>query len=589
MPTPRDDETQDEFIARCIPIVLEDGTAEDNEQAVAVCMSMWEDRNKDAKGVRDREMNKTQVQAQEHKTLPLIVTKIEGDQGIVEHTVAVMGNVDLGGDRIHPGAFTKTITERMGRIRVLDTHNSGSVLNVVGKPLSLWEVGKEQLAPEVVRQFPDATGALMARTQFLMDTPEGAGVFARIKAGAVNEYSIGYDVLDVDYTEEEIEGKSQPVRNLHTIRLWEYSPVTFAMNPATSTVSAKTRRAEADSVLDPRRFQEETSKSGRFESNDDKVASGSTTLPIADRDRAWDSAAAVAGIRRLTDSEEEPSARYKNGFFWYDSSEPDTFGSYKLPFAADVGGTLTAIPRGIFAVAATLQGSRGGVDIPEGDVSGVRSRVERYYARMRSQFDDDSIVPPWEKANVHPVEDKSYNLGSRIGQIVQSFYSAYPDSEEHVYWVDEVWNDYLVVDMETRQGSAYWRVPYAMVGDEERQAPVFASPEQWMQIEQVWIPVTEGLQKSAKVGRTFSAANLGRIQSAIDAVQAALADLEEMIAGAMPQDEGEAPPEEEAALDSQQEQKAGPVEPPTLDREQALADIEQYIKEIQRELLEETQ
>jgi hypothetical protein len=47
MPEPKDDETRDEFVDRCIPIVIEDGTAEDQEQAVAVCNSMWEDAQED--------------------------------------------------------------------------------------------------------------------------------------------------------------------------------------------------------------------------------------------------------------------------------------------------------------------------------------------------------------------------------------------------------------------------------------------------------------------------------------------------------------------------------------------------------------
>ena len=48
-PTPKEDESKDDFMERCIPQVLEDGTAESNEQAVAVCNSMWEERNKDEK------------------------------------------------------------------------------------------------------------------------------------------------------------------------------------------------------------------------------------------------------------------------------------------------------------------------------------------------------------------------------------------------------------------------------------------------------------------------------------------------------------------------------------------------------------
>jgi len=46
MPTPRAGESKDDFIERCIPVVLEDGTADDSDQAVAVCNSMWEQADK---------------------------------------------------------------------------------------------------------------------------------------------------------------------------------------------------------------------------------------------------------------------------------------------------------------------------------------------------------------------------------------------------------------------------------------------------------------------------------------------------------------------------------------------------------------
>lgn len=46
MPVPRQNESRDEFIERCISVVISDGTAENQEQAVAVCYSMWENREK---------------------------------------------------------------------------------------------------------------------------------------------------------------------------------------------------------------------------------------------------------------------------------------------------------------------------------------------------------------------------------------------------------------------------------------------------------------------------------------------------------------------------------------------------------------
>lgn len=45
MPKPKSNETHDEFIERCIPIVIDEGTAEDNEQAVAYCESIWEEES----------------------------------------------------------------------------------------------------------------------------------------------------------------------------------------------------------------------------------------------------------------------------------------------------------------------------------------------------------------------------------------------------------------------------------------------------------------------------------------------------------------------------------------------------------------
>ncbi len=50
MPTPRRGETRNEFVQRCIPEVIDDGTAQDPDQAVAVCESIWEDELSAAAG-----------------------------------------------------------------------------------------------------------------------------------------------------------------------------------------------------------------------------------------------------------------------------------------------------------------------------------------------------------------------------------------------------------------------------------------------------------------------------------------------------------------------------------------------------------
>lgn len=46
MPEPKKGEKKDTFIKRCIPYVINKGTAETQEQAYAICESMWKRRRK---------------------------------------------------------------------------------------------------------------------------------------------------------------------------------------------------------------------------------------------------------------------------------------------------------------------------------------------------------------------------------------------------------------------------------------------------------------------------------------------------------------------------------------------------------------
>jgi DNA replication protein DnaD len=68
MPTPRRGEKQKDFVSRCIPVVLKDGTAKGQDQAVAVCNSMWEDRNKEA-DVEETEEKAMEPEAVEEKMM----------------------------------------------------------------------------------------------------------------------------------------------------------------------------------------------------------------------------------------------------------------------------------------------------------------------------------------------------------------------------------------------------------------------------------------------------------------------------------------------------------------------------------------
>jgi len=47
MPNPKPNESRDDFVTRCVPVVLDDESAEDQDQAVAMCNSIWKQSKKE--------------------------------------------------------------------------------------------------------------------------------------------------------------------------------------------------------------------------------------------------------------------------------------------------------------------------------------------------------------------------------------------------------------------------------------------------------------------------------------------------------------------------------------------------------------
>lgn len=139
-------------------------------------------------------------------------------------------------DIVEPGAFKKTLIERgplgSNRIRVLWQHG---VRDVIGIPLVMEEHGRDYLPDDLKKRFKDASGGLFTRTQLVMDVQRGREAFALYKSGAMNEWSIGFNSIDEWFEERE----KVTFRHLREIRLWEYSPVTWGANEATTTVAVK--------------------------------------------------------------------------------------------------------------------------------------------------------------------------------------------------------------------------------------------------------------------------------------------------------------------------------------------------------------
>jgi hypothetical protein len=50
MPKPMKGESKNEYMGRCISMVIKEGTAQSQDQAIAICFSMWKQHGKKKKG-----------------------------------------------------------------------------------------------------------------------------------------------------------------------------------------------------------------------------------------------------------------------------------------------------------------------------------------------------------------------------------------------------------------------------------------------------------------------------------------------------------------------------------------------------------
>lgn len=252
--------------------------------------------------------------------------------GIVEAYLSTW-DVDTGGvfgvpDQFVRGAWAESLVEHRRRgnrqVRLKDHHGR----TVGGFPI------------DTVRE--DEVG-LFGIGEINLESQAGRELYSLARQRVLTDMSVGYIAIDDDFM--------GGVRRIRRARLLEASIVDEPANPAARILEVK--------AVVP--FQD---------------------LPLASRDRRWDSNAAINRVRRFTDSQESPSRDYRRAFVWYDREDADNFGAYKLPIADVIDGELHAVPRAIFAAAAVLRGGRGGVDIPSEDRPRVIRHLERYYRKL---------------------------------------------------------------------------------------------------------------------------------------------------------------------------------------------------------------
>jgi HK97 family phage prohead protease len=138
----------------------------------------------------------------EYKAVEFKADSVDMDERTFEGYASTW-DLDQGGDIIVKGAFAKTLMERASRVKVLYQHDAP-----IGKPVLMREddiglfvqgkVSKTQLGDEALELMRD---------------------------GVIDQMSIGYSIPT-----GKSEFNDQGIRIIRELKLYEFSPVTFAMN-----------------------------------------------------------------------------------------------------------------------------------------------------------------------------------------------------------------------------------------------------------------------------------------------------------------------------------------------------------------------
>ena len=163
----------------------------------------------------------------EYKTSQFEYKSAEDDTLHIRAYALVFGNVDSYGDVIMPNACDAYLkSEDASRTKLCYQHNLDHVIGVI------------------TDKGVDTKGMWFEAD--ILPTSLGKDVAMLIKAGAINEVSIGYRATEYHY--EKRDGYDYELRILDAITIGEISPVTRAANPQAVITSVKAEEIEAEQV-----------------------------------------------------------------------------------------------------------------------------------------------------------------------------------------------------------------------------------------------------------------------------------------------------------------------------------------------------
>lgn len=143
-------------------------------------------------------------------------------KGFFAALVSVFGNADRNGDRVLPGAFTKTLAnwKQAGNpIPVIWSHQHGDLPSLLGG-----------VDPSDIQETKE--GLVVAGRLDIENNPKAAEVFAAMQKGLITNWSFAFETRDWELG-------SDGIRELKEIDLFEVGPTLVGANPEARTLALK--------------------------------------------------------------------------------------------------------------------------------------------------------------------------------------------------------------------------------------------------------------------------------------------------------------------------------------------------------------
>lgn len=147
-----------------------------------------------------------------------IEVKTINQAGEFEGYAAVYDTVDMAGDAISAGAFTKTLAEGSADLPLLWQHDQSQ------------PIGRVRLI--------DSPKGLIAKGRLILSVPKAQEVYTLLMANIVKGLSIGFRTVKESF--------SGSVRRLKEIQLFEVSVVTLPCNPDAVIMAVKSQESARD-------------------------------------------------------------------------------------------------------------------------------------------------------------------------------------------------------------------------------------------------------------------------------------------------------------------------------------------------------